>query len=149
MTVDDSSRIVLKDLIRKVGLRATASRVAVLQLLRSAQHPLSHADVSEALSKEPWDRATLYRNLMDLSEAGLLRRVSLGSTWRFEQEQDSNKNSNQGHPHFVCTECGTVECVPELRMQVSKNTQASTKAIQQGAFDVQLHGLCNDCTQSS
>ena len=128
--------------IRIRGLRATASRVAVLELVRAAGRPLTHADVASSLAAQSWDRATLYRNLNDLAEANLLRRVLLGSAWHFEAA--SSDPNLQAHPHFVCDECGTVECTPEIQMQLC-SSESSTKAIRQGQVEIELHGRCDDC----
>ena len=67
----------LRDELRAAGLRATASRVAVLRLLRGSGQPLSHGEVVRALSDGPWDRSSLYRNLIDLERVGLLERLIL------------------------------------------------------------------------
>ena len=133
-----------RKLIRDAGLRATASRLAVLALLRSEDAALSHADVSEFMSTAAWDRATLYRNLVDLTEAGLLRRVELGDhTWRFEVMDAEHRDGE--HPHFICTECGTVECLPELEFRpVSRD--AFPQAIRNKNVEVQMRGLCDDCS---
>ncbi len=131
----------LKDRIRSAGLRVTASRVAVLELLNQTDRPLNHLEVTESLAHSTWDRATLYRNLMDLTEAGLLERVSLGSTWHFEAQDPDHASA---HPHFVCTECGTVECAPEVTVTPSKK-RIGPKSIRRGTVQVQLHGLCDDC----
>ena len=66
--------------IRKAGLRVTSSRIAVLGVLRDEQTPLSHADVSARLEHLGLDRTTVYRNLIDLAEAGLLRRTDVEHT---------------------------------------------------------------------
>ncbi|QQR90619.1 MAG: transcriptional repressor [Myxococcales bacterium] len=129
--------------IRMAGLRGTRSRMAVLELLRGAERPLTHSEVVDAFVDEPWDRATLYRNLVDMAEAGLLRRISLGSTWHFEASQ-SMQGQVKLHPHFVCDACGHVECTPEVQMQL-KGSRKSSKAIQRGQIEIQLHGLCDAC----
>ncbi len=126
----------LRDEIREAGLRATASREAVLRTLRKAVRPLSHHDVVDAIGEDSWDRATLYRNLVDLAEAGLLRRVSLGTTWHFEEA------SSERHAHFVCTECGTVECAPQTEVVTGRG---SPKSVKKGNVEVQLHGRCDEC----
>src|SRR6188768_3883257 len=103
-----SKRDDLRDAIRGAGLRATPSRIAVLGLLRASDHAVSHGDVADRLSGDPWDRATIYRNLTDLADAGLARRTDLGDhVWRFEAVAAGH--GAESHPHFVCTSCGTVE----------------------------------------
>ncbi len=107
----------LRAQVRAKGLRATPSRLAVLELLRASDAPMSHGDVADRLASEAWDRATIYRNLTDLAEAGLVRRTDVGDhVWRFEAVSDDHEAS--AHPHFVCTECGTIECLPELELSI-------------------------------
>lgn len=131
-----------RSLIRDAGLRATASRLAVLALLRSEEAALSHAEVSDYLQTASWDRATLYRNLVDMTEAGILRRVELGDhTWRFEVRDADHEGKE--HPHFVCSECGTVECLPEVEFRTG--SRKVPQALRSRNVEVQLRGICDDC----
>ena len=133
----------LRTLLRDRGLRATSSRLAVLRHLRShPEQPMSHADVVEGLSTGPWDPATVYRNLADLVEVGLARRTDVGDhVWRFEAVSEQHKD---GHPHFVCTECGVVECLPELELVVPR--ARTPRAVRHKKVEMQLRGLCDSCT---
>ena len=100
------------DELRDAGLRATRARVAVLTILRDADHSLTHQEVVDALAGHGWNRATLYRNLLALVEAGFARRADLGDhVWRFEAFDEDGAPTHE-HPHFLCTECGELECVP-------------------------------------
>jgi Fur family ferric uptake transcriptional regulator len=65
-------------LLRSVGLRKTAPRVAVLQFLAQAKTPLSHGAIAEEMAVLGLDRATVHRNLMDLVEVHLATRTDLG-----------------------------------------------------------------------
>ena len=142
------SQIELKTQLRAKGLRATAARAAVYQVLLSAGGPVSHADVCEKLESSAFDRATLYRNLMDLAEAGLVRRSDLGDhLWRFElaeRAHDDHQPIDAAHPHFVCTECGTIECLPEGAVTVA-SVKGAPRALEGGHVEVQVRGTCNDC----
>ena len=42
----------LRSAVRAVGLRATPSRLAVLELLRSSDTPMSHGDVADRLASQ-------------------------------------------------------------------------------------------------
>ena len=68
----------VKSLVRGAGLRCTAARLAVLEHMLTAPGPKTHAEVSEALDHRGFDRATIYRNLTELTEATLVTRVDLG-----------------------------------------------------------------------
>lgn len=132
----------LKEIVRNSGLRATPSRIAVLELLRSLDHPVSHAEVAAHLSSRDWDPATLYRNLTDFVTAGLARRSDVGDhIWRFELVREGHDAAT--HPHFVCTGCGAVECLPKAELVLSR---ASTpKSVRQRKIEVQVRGLCDAC----
>ncbi|HEU0037606.1 MAG TPA: Fur family transcriptional regulator [Kofleriaceae bacterium] len=135
----------LRTVVRARGLRATPSRLAVLELVRASDSPMSHSEVADRLDNQAWDRATIYRNLVDLAEAGLLRRTDVGDhVWRFEAMGDDRDGA---HPHFVCTECGTVECLPDLELSMtnaSRRTKAP-KAVRQQKVEVHVRGLCDAC----
>ncbi|HEY3807257.1 MAG TPA: Fur family transcriptional regulator [Kofleriaceae bacterium] len=134
----------LRTEIRGVGLRATHQRIAVLGVLMKSQAPLSHDDVTQHLATGGNDRATIYRSLTTLARAGLLRRMSLGDrVWRFEYARRAPHA--QAHPHFSCTSCGRVECVPEL--EVVADRVKSPRAIKQGQIEVQVRGLCDACAR--
>lgn len=137
----------LRAQIREAGLRVTAPRVSVLQRLEGASSPLSHAEIADALGPSGWDRATIYRNLMDLTEAGMLRRSDMGDhVWRFErvQEDRATGHTPAAHPHFVCDTCGDVSCLPGEAVEVhaSRDTPRSLKG---GAVEIQVKGRCDRC----
>jgi Fur family ferric uptake transcriptional regulator len=137
-----ASRDDTRSAVRAKGLRATPSRVAVLDLLRASDSPMSHGDVADRLSSHAWDRATIYRNLADLAEAGLVRRTDIGDhVWRFEAV--STQHAAASHPHFVCTECGTVECLPEIELAVRR--AKAPRAVKQRQVEVHVRGLCDAC----
>jgi Fur family transcriptional regulator, ferric uptake regulator len=138
------SRDELRERIRAAGLRSTAPRVAVLACLEGADSPRSHAEICEALQGEGFDRATLYRNLIDLADAGLLTRRDLGDhVWRFERKREGAAHEGE-HPHFTCTDCGEVSCLPEVTVRI-KAAEGVPKAIAASSVQVQLRGRCDDC----
>lgn len=95
--------------------------------------------MSALLAEGGWDRATLYRNLVDMTEAGLLRRVDHGDhVWRFELVESEHDGS---HPHFLCTACGEILCLPEIEVP----TSGLPRSIAGGEVVIQLRGLCDDC----
>jgi Fur family ferric uptake transcriptional regulator len=137
-----ASRQDVRDAVRAKGLRATPSRIAVLELLRGSESPMSHGEVADRLASHAWDRATIYRNLADLAEVGLLRRTDIGDhVWRFEAVTAAHAAAS--HPHFVCTECGTVECLPEIGLAVRR--AKAPRAVKQRKVEVHVRGLCDAC----
>jgi Fur family ferric uptake transcriptional regulator len=135
----------LREQIRGAGLRVTAPRVAVLRLLRDAGGPVSHAEVAERLIDQGWDRATLYRNLTDLADAGVLSRADLGDhVWRYALAEAGAGAHTGAHPHFLCTTCGDVSCLPELAVPDDAPLPASVRA---GRVEIQVRGVCDRCDE--
>lgn len=131
--------------LREVRLRATPPRVAVLAHLDRQTSPVSHPEVCAALAHRGWDRGTLYRNLADLTRAGLVRKRDLGDhLWRYEVVDQAGHDDD--HPHFLCTTCGRVACLPtvEVRLPPAKLPRALTS----GCFQLQVHGTCDSCLNS-
>ena len=131
----------IREALRTSGLRVTASRIGVLRLLAAANRPLSHQDVVDALAEHPWNRSTLYRNLLDLVDTGLAFRAVFGGVARFELA--GRANSCMEHPHFVCTACGEVNHLEGVRLRIEGD--ALPRAVLEGHYEVQLRGRCDDC----
>jgi Fur family transcriptional regulator, ferric uptake regulator len=138
----------LKDRIRKVGLRSTGARVAVLRVMEKSPKPLTHQEVSEQLEGAGFDRATIYRNLTDLTEVRLLARTDLGDhAWRFELRRGDGDHKSQ-HPHFVCINCGGVSCLPDRSVRV-KATPGAPRALRRRGMVIQLQGRCDGCERQA
>jgi Fur family ferric uptake transcriptional regulator len=134
----------LKATIRKAGLRSTAPRLAVLRRLLGAVTPVSHGELAEQLADEGMDRTTVYRNLVDLTEVGLVQRTDLGDhVWRFELKRA--KGDDARHPHFTCTDCGQVACLPEVTLKV-KQGLGVPRALLKQKVEIQLRGKCDGCS---
>jgi Fur family ferric uptake transcriptional regulator len=133
----------LKQRLREAGLRATSARLAVLRSLISADAPLSHAEVFDRVAPLGFDRATIYRNLVDLSDSGLARRTDHGDhIWRFELLDDGH--DAELHPHFVCNACGNVACLPDGAITV-QGRRGIPRALRRRDVEIQIRGVCDDC----
>src|SRR5258708_22310955 len=112
----DDQVTALQQLLRGAGLRSTTARIAVLQRLRTAKSPLSHAELADELTPLGLDKATVFRNLSDLTDAGLVVRTELGDhVWRFEIHDRAHGEKGH-HPHFVCVTCGSVTCLGGVKL---------------------------------
>lgn len=135
----------LRERIRGAGLRATAARVTVLRALTGRASASSHPEITAALADDGWDRATLYRNLVDMTGVGLLRRVDLGDhVWRYELAGGPERaHEDDEHPHFLCTVCGDVACLPDMVFPVPDGRVPA--AVRRGEVAIQLRGRCDRC----
>ncbi|HWL10975.1 MAG TPA: transcriptional repressor [Planctomicrobium sp.] len=127
--------------LRAVGLRSTPARISVLLELQAAASPVTHAELAERLVPTGFDKTTIFRNLNDLAEADLVRRTELGDhVWRFEIR--GSDDHDDGHPHFVCVDCGGVTCLGDVEL-----TNASRKRSNQVGriTEILLKGHCSSC----
>ena len=135
----------LKSTIRGAGLRSTSPRLVVLRRLFAASTPISHSELFEGLADEGLDRTTVYRNLVDLTEVGLVERTDLGDhVWRFELKRNRPGTDASGHVHFTCTECGTVSCIDDVELKVRPG-KGAPRAVTRQKVEVALRGLCDAC----
>lgn len=132
-------------LLRRAGLRVTATRTAVFDAL--AAHPHSSAEdvfASIRVTLPGTSMQSVYNALGDFVEAGVARRIEpAGHPGMFELRVADN------HHHVVCTACGRVDdvdCVvgaaPCLHVPVGSGYDIRTA-------EVTFWGLCPDCRADS
>ncbi len=162
MSARSPSTQAIEDRIRGAGLRCTRARVAVLGQLLRASGPLTHAEMADELAGEGYDRATIYRNLTELTEAQLATRVDLGDhVWRFElKRHHAGGGLGEDHPHFVCTSCGEISCLDDVKVAITpkpgspptgkkpaagKTPDGKSTGIR-AVTEVLLKGQCENCS---
>jgi Fur family ferric uptake transcriptional regulator len=155
-TPESGSIDAVKALVRGAGLRCTAARLAVLEHMLTAPGPKTHAEVSAALDHRGFDRATIYRNLTELTEKKIVSRVELGDhVWRFEIKRTGGRGAaGEDHPHFLCTTCGEISCLDDVRVAITPKPRRRTTASAgrearatriHSVTEVLLKGRCDSC----
>jgi Fur family peroxide stress response transcriptional regulator len=95
----------IKRFLGSSGLRCTPQRYGVMAFLAEhTGHPTA-LEIFEGVNRlDPRSsRATVYNNLRDLVQAGLVREVAVeGRAARFDTKA-------RPHHHFICDRCGSVE----------------------------------------
>ena len=90
-----------------MGLRRTGQREIILRSAFSQQEHFTAEDLLDRVRKtQPTiSRATVYRTLGLMVEAGLLREIDLGGE---QTTYDPNFLDKPSHNHLVCIDCGRV-----------------------------------------
>ena len=133
----------LKALLRGAGLRATGPRLSVYAAVEKENRPISHSQLVKQMRGQDLDSATIYRNLVRLSEAGLIKVVSRANGMARYANAESDHDHGHEHAHFVCSNCNTVSCLPEEalpRPKVEGRWSASLENAQ-----MVVRGTCPDC----
>ena len=143
--IDDDLHHVVEHRLRRIDQRYTSGRRAIVELLVTAGHPVSIADIAESLPDLP--RSSAYRHLVDLQAAGLVRRVTANDEFtRYELAEDLTEH----HHHLLCINCGKVTDVTlpadfeqQLGAAIAKLARAA--AFQAHSHRLDVLGLCAAC----
>ena len=130
--------------LRKAGLRRTPVRVSVIELLGRSGRPMS---VPQILGKlKGVDTVTVYRTLGTFVGKRLVHRIrGEDRTWMYALGGADDAPQHK-HPHFVCGECGKVECLEQAEIP-----RGFVQSLGVGAEyavshpEVVLHGVCPRC----
>lgn len=117
----------------------------MIESLSKAHRPMSVQDMLEVLP-EGTDVVTLYRTLNTLVKKRLVRRIrGEDRSWLFESALQGVAEEHV-HAHFVCDECGRVECLPDVAAPALPPRSAKLiKGYEVTKQDLTLHGLCPRC----
>jgi Fur family peroxide stress response transcriptional regulator len=107
-------------------------------LLDQAGHPTA-AEIFAAVNRlDPRSsRATVYNNLRDLVQAGLVREVAMeGRAARFDVKDTR-------HHHFICDRCGKLEDVDWYDVPRPATASLGKRVVRE--YELIFRGLCTQC----
>ena len=133
-----------KSLLKGVGLRCTAARVAVLQRLAVAKKPLSHSEVVDKLRDFGFDQSTIFRSLSELAESGVTTKLDLGDQVRRFELRSAAHGDEMEHPHFMCVDCGQVRCLTDFSVRLTPS-RGNRRSRLGEITEVLLKGHCGTC----
>jgi Fe2+ or Zn2+ uptake regulation protein len=135
MTAADAVRL------RSAGLRVTAARLAILDVVRLGHHP--GTDQIAAAVRDRIGQVSLqgvYEALAALASAGLIRRIEpAGGPARYEGRVGDS------HNHMVCRRCGTVADVDRVAGPAPCLEAAARAGFSVDEAEVTFWGLCPEC----
>ena len=121
------------------GLRCTPQRYAVMAfLMEHNRHPTA-VEIFEAVNRvDPRSsKATIYNNLRDLVQAGLVREVAVeGRAARFDAK-------GMRHHHFICDRCGIVEDMEWYDVPRPASRSLGKRTLRE--YELIFRGLCKKC----
>src|SRR4051812_12902794 len=129
----------IKRSLADIGLRSTPQRYAVMAFLMDQPGHPTAAEIFEAVNRlDPRSsRATIYNNLRDLVQVGLVREVAMeGRAARFEAK-------GMPHHHFICDRCGNVEDLEWYDVPRPSAVSLGKRVLRQS--ELIFRGLCTRC----
>ena len=129
----------IRQFLEAGGLRCTPQRYAVMAfLMKHPRHPTA-AEIFAAVNRvDPRSsRATIYNNLRDLVQAGLVREVAVeGRAARFDAK-------GMLHHHFICDRCGNVEDMEWYDVPRPASGSLGKRILRE--CELIFRGLCTKC----
>jgi Fe2+ or Zn2+ uptake regulation protein len=130
----------IRGLLDAGGVKFTTQRYCVMAfLMETAGHPTA-TEIFDGVNRlDPRSsRATVYRNLRDLVDAGLVREVAVeGRSARFDVR-------GMRHHHFICDRCGEVEDMAWFPVPPPPAAFVGERMVRE--CEVILRGLCGGCS---
>lgn len=133
--------------LQKEGLARTPQRKAVLQEI--VQGPC-HFDVEELVKtirckRESVSRATVYRTVGHLENAGLIRKVDFNHPHAHYELVAGVSH----HEHLICEKCGHIGEFTDGPLEKRIEYMAHRHGFEITKHSVQIFGICENCREST
>jgi Fur family transcriptional regulator, ferric uptake regulator len=128
--------------LRSAGLKITAQREQTLDVLESANRPLSVEEIRDRMTLGVPGIPTIYRNLEHFVREGLAETlVGPDQVMRFIR-----CHSHRHHHHLQCETCGRMAEVEECGLEACFDAmQRAASGFRITRHHLQLFGICADC----
>jgi Fur family transcriptional regulator, peroxide stress response regulator len=126
------------------ALAVTHQRLVIYRVLASREdHPSPELIYSEVRREIPSiSLGTVYKNIKTLTEAGLLREVSLPHE---SLRVDANLDP---HHHLICEKCKSVRDLPEADLGPVRPRRRLPEGFEVHRYRVEVVGLCERCART-
>jgi Fur family transcriptional regulator, ferric uptake regulator len=148
MNIPELQRPSLLDILIEKGVRLTAQRRALIEVIQeSREHLDAAALLDKARERQPnIDRATVYRTVELLKKFRLIDELDL---MHLEGEKHFYEvKTKRDHMHLACFRCGRIEeflspLFESLKAQISSET-----GFEIGVARLEVGGSCRSCAQN-
>ena len=126
--------------LRKLGHRITEPRRALLSLLTSEHGPFSAEEWHQRLGDARCDLVTVYRSLVAMEEANVVRRCDFGDgVYRYEFN-----TGDHHHHHIICRGCGSVRTL-EVCFADGLERMVRQMGYANVTHTLEIFGICEGC----
>jgi Fur family ferric uptake transcriptional regulator len=134
------------DFLQSRGMRNTRQRERILQLVVAQTGPFDAeqllATLPSAGDREQVSRPTVYRTLVELVDAGLVRKFELNGRSLYAIDTGSEPAE-----HLYCVECQSFVDVEIPELTEMRNRLAADHQFQVQSHRLVVDGVCHECRQ--
>jgi Fe2+ or Zn2+ uptake regulation protein len=134
---------VYKDFLKSKGLLYTQPRELILKEATSAALHFSADELTAQMNKNGINisRATVYRTLASMKEAGILNSVDFGHGHIHYEAKKTKKY----HEHITCKKCGVICEIQIKDLAKVINTGAAKAKFKHIEYAIRVSGVCKNC----
>jgi Fe2+ or Zn2+ uptake regulation protein len=141
----DAAAGILASLLDR-GFKRTHALVCLLREMAADPRPRTLAEWGECPSLQERNVVTLYRLMLKLEQAGVVRRVNLGERAQCFQLLPPGPAPD----YLVCTSCGGLEQVETpLEVRVLEENLARKTGWKAVRHELEFFGVCPSCAENS
>lgn len=131
----------LKQFIQSKGLRNTPQRDTIVEAIFSSDEHFTADDLWDKIRKKQTrsSRATVYRTISLLVEAGLLHEIDLGDE---QKTYDPNFVDSPAHNHLVCIDCGKIIEFEDNHIQLINDCAARRLGFRPSKQSLKIEACC-------
>ena len=132
------------DSLRPAGSKRSSKRDVIVQVFLRQEGHLSADDLVDLIRKEDHriSRATVYRTLQWMVDAGIARKVDFGEgRFRFEHSYRHPR-----HFHLICKECNRSSEFLSSDIEALVEEVAAARNFTPSQSVVQIYGVCEQCS---
>ena len=155
-SMDSAIETRLQQFIQSKGLRNTPQRDAIVEAIFSSDEHFTADELWDRIrnTQSRSSRATVYRTISLLVEAGLLHEIELGDD---QKTYDPNFVDSPAHNHLVCIDCGKVIEFEDDHIQLLNDCVArrlgfrpskQSLVIEACCEKLRLHGRCDNLIEA-
>lgn len=125
--------------------RNTIQRTLILETIRNLKnHPTADEVYETIVNDHPnISRGTVYRNLNQLSEDGIIKRIPIpGAAEHFD-------HLVHNHYHARCLDCGNIYDVQMENLPVLEDLITDKKGFVFTGYDILFKGTCHHCSHKN
>jgi len=134
---------VYKDFLKSKGLLYTQPRELILKEAMSSLFHFSADELTSQMHKNGINisRATVYRTLASMKEAGILSSVDFGHGHIHYEAKKTKKD----HEHITCEKCNAICEIQVENLAKVINTAATKAKFKNVEYAIRISGVCEKC----
>ncbi len=139
--MESTNRLYFKELLHSRDLKATSTRIQLLENLDQHQAAMPYSAIQNTMKKI--DRVTLYRTIDSLMSQGIIHQAYKENNETYYAlcgKTCDKENHNHEHIHFKCLVCLAVTC-QELHAKI----EIALPAYDIHQISISVTGVCDKC----